>query len=164
MPYTLGVGVALAVFLFARLTGVDCDRSFFPLILVVVASYCDVLAILTGSGEILTDKSLAVAAFILSAAVGFKKNLWIVVAALVGHGALDLFHADLVVNAGAPDWWPMFCLSFDVVAGGYLAHLLLHSSGVDRSAVVSLFPKRAKFFEKVTAGLNQARDDVSNEF
>jgi hypothetical protein len=27
-----------------------------------------------------------------------------------------------------PDWWPGFCMAFDVIAGGYLAVLLMRRS------------------------------------
>jgi hypothetical protein len=37
----------------------------------------------------------------------------------------DVFHHLLIDNPGVPRWWPGFCMSFDVVAGGYLALLLL---------------------------------------
>jgi hypothetical protein len=64
-------------------------------------------------------------AFIAAAVAGFKTTLWIVVAALIAHGLLDIFHARLIPNPGVPSWWPMFCLSFDIVAAGYLAWLLM---------------------------------------
>jgi hypothetical protein len=38
---------------------------------------------------------------------------------------LDLFHGHVVVNPGVPEWWPAFCLAYDVVAAGVLAGLLL---------------------------------------
>ena len=59
--------------------------------------------------------------------LGFKLNLWVVVGALCGHGVFDFLHAHLLANAGVPVWWPGFCLTYDVTAGGYLAFLLRHA-------------------------------------
>src|SRR3546814_3731283 len=63
--------------------------------------------------------------FALVATIGFKTNLWIVVFALAGHGLFDWNHHQLIVNAGVPAWWPIFCLSFDAAAAAYLAWRLL---------------------------------------
>jgi hypothetical protein len=62
--------------------------------------------------------------FIVAAVAGFKTSLWIVAAALVGHGVFDFVHASLIANPGVPVWWPPFCSSYDVVAGAYLAVLI----------------------------------------
>ncbi len=63
------------------------------------------------------------------ALVGFKKNLWLVVAAFGGHAVFDFFHHMFIQNPGVPVWWPGFCLSFDVLASFFLAVLLLKRSG-----------------------------------
>ena len=57
----------------------------------------------------------------LVALVGFKTNLWLVVAGLVGHGLFDFVHHRFIANPGVPLWWPAFCLTFDVVFGVWLA-------------------------------------------
>ena len=51
--------------------------------------------------------------FLLVAVLGFRKNLWLVVAALVGYGAFDFVHHLFIDNPGVPHWWPGFCLVFD---------------------------------------------------
>ena len=61
---------------------------------------------------------------------GFRKNLWLIVAGLVGHGVFDFFHHLLIQNPGVPLWWPGFCLSFDVLAGGFLAILPMRRPGL----------------------------------
>ena len=50
------------------------------------------------------------------AVVGFKRNLWLVVGALAGHGVLDFFHDALLHNTGVPRGWPGFCPTFDPTA------------------------------------------------
>jgi hypothetical protein len=56
-----------------------------------------------------------------------KRNLWLVAAAMVGHGVFDFFHHFFIDNPGMPDWWPGFCLAFDVIAGAWLMVRLMRS-------------------------------------
>jgi hypothetical protein len=62
--------------------------------------------------------------FLAAVVVGFKRNLWIVAAALAAHGLFDLAHPHLVSNPGVPAWWPSFCMAYDVAAAVCLAWLL----------------------------------------
>lgn len=80
-----------------------------------------------GTTHALIIESSVMTAFLVVAVAGFRRNLWMVVAALVGHGVFDFFHGGIVTNGGVPEWWPAFCLAYDVCAGGYLAWLLMHS-------------------------------------
>lgn len=124
MEYFVGVAVALGVGCFTTVARLDRDRSLYPVILIVVASYYDLFAVM-GGGAALGSETVALAAFALAAVVGFRTSLWIVVVALVGHGLFDWYHGQLIENAGVPAWWPMWCLSYDVAAGAYLASRLL---------------------------------------
>lgn len=124
MEYLIGCALALLVSLLARWVGFDRDRAFYPTLLVVIASYYVLFAAMSGSGRAVVAESVVMGGFVLLAAAGFKLNLWLVVAALAGHGALDAVHGRLVANPGVPEWWPAFCLAYDVVAAGFLAWLL----------------------------------------
>ena len=128
MGYAIGSLLAVVVTVLARSVGLDRDRAFYPTVLIVVAHYYDLFAMIGGTTQVLVIESIVMAAFVLAAVAGFKRNLWVVVAALVGHGVFDFFHAGIVTNAGVPEWWPAFCLSYDVGAGGCLAWLLMHST------------------------------------
>lgn len=130
MEYLAGVGLALAVCVFALLTGFDRDRVFYPMLASVIATYYILFAVIGGSGPALALESLLAAAFLAVAVAGFKKSLWLIVAALAGHGVFDFFHHLFIRNPGVPAWWPGFCLSFDVVAGGFLACLLMRRHAV----------------------------------
>ena len=93
----------------------------------VIASYYDLFAIMGQSVPALSLETIAFAAFLLMSIIGFKTSLWLVAVALAAHGVFDFFHARLISNPGVPVWWPMFCLSYDVLAGAYLALLLVRS-------------------------------------
>jgi len=124
MEVLVGVTLALGAGLFTTVAGFDRDRSLYPVILVVIASYYELFAVIAG-GAALAWETAVFAAFVLAAVAGFATNLWIVVAALVGHGLFDWHHGHLIDNAGVPEWWPMWCLSYDMAAGAYLAWRLL---------------------------------------
>ena len=44
---------------------------------------------------------------------------------MTARGVFDALHDQVITNPGVPAWWPQFCLSYDVMAAGYLASLLL---------------------------------------
>ena len=129
MEYLIGAGLAVVVCAFAALVGFDRDRVFYPTMVLVVATYYILFAVMGSSTRALAWESLVAAAFFALVAVGFKKNLWLIVAALVGHGVFDFLHHLIIQNPGVPVWWPGFCLSFDILAGGFLAVLLMRRSG-----------------------------------
>ena len=124
MEYLSGIGLALAVSVAATLVGLDRDRAFYPTILAVIASLYGLFAIIGKSMFSLASESLVIAIFLVATALGYRRNLWLVVAALVTHGAFDFFHEHVISNPGVPSWWPTFCLSYDLTAAAYLAWLL----------------------------------------
>jgi hypothetical protein len=86
-----------------------------------IASYYVLFAVMGASGRTLVIEIFAASGFLLFAILGFKTNLWLVVAAIVGHGCFDFVHHLFIENPGVPRWWPGFCLAFDVIFGGSLA-------------------------------------------
>lgn len=125
MEYVVGVAAAAAVGLFATVIGFDKDRSFYPVVLIVIAALYLLFAAMAGSTSSLVAESLPALAFMTMAALGFRKTPWLVVAGLALHGVFDLLHAAVITNPGVPTWWPGWCLAYDVIAAGYLAVLIL---------------------------------------
>ncbi len=135
MEYLIGAVLATAACaIFGMLAGFDRERVFYPTMLVVVGTYYILFAAMAGSTPALIAESLAACVFLLSAVVGFRKNLWLAAAALAGHGVFDFFHHLMIQNPGVPLWWPGFCGSFDVFAGGFLAVLLMRRPGFQRAS------------------------------
>ena len=121
MPYLIGIILALAVSSYATALRLDRDGAFYPTVLIVVASYYVLFAAMGSSADVVIVETLIAAVFVVAASLGFRRGLWLVAAALAGHGAQDLFHVHLVANPGVPVWWPSFCMTYDLVAAGYLA-------------------------------------------
>lgn len=125
--FLIGASLALAVGIMATWVGFDRDRAFYPAVMIVIASYYVLFAVMGGSSHSLLMECAVMAAFLIASIAGFKRTPWLLVAALAGHGVLDLVHPQLISNAGVPVWWPNFCLAYDLVAAGYLATLLIRA-------------------------------------
>ncbi|HEV2612933.1 MAG TPA: hypothetical protein VGU61_21920 [Noviherbaspirillum sp.] len=131
MDYLIGISLAVAACGVAALVGFDRERGFYPIMLIVISTYYVLFAVTGGDSEALLDESLIAVAFVGAAVTGFRSSLWIVVAALAGHGIFDFAHHQFVRNDGVPVWWPGFCLGFDIVAALCLGALLLKRSELD---------------------------------
>lgn len=107
--------------LLAKGAGFDRDRAFYPVILIVIASYYVLFAVMGGSMSAIIIESVVTTIFAIIAVVGFKSSPWIVAAALAGHGVFDSVHGSLISNPGVPPWWPAFCLAFDIAIGAGMA-------------------------------------------
>jgi hypothetical protein len=121
MEYVIGLFLSLAVAGFAIIVGLDRERAFYPTVMIVIALYYVLFAVMAPSGRPLVDEIFAASAFLVLATIGYKRNLWLVAIALVGHGVFDFVHHFLIENPGVPHWWPGFCLVFDLIFGGVLA-------------------------------------------
>lgn len=124
MEFLIGVTLALAVSLGGTAAGLDKERAFYTAVALAIGTYYLLFAVMGGTTQALLQELAAYAVLATVAVLGFRKNLWLVVLALAGHGVFDLIHARLILNDGVPDYWPMFCMSYDVAAAFYLAWLL----------------------------------------
>jgi hypothetical protein len=133
MEFLVGLSLALAASLGGTVAGLDRERAFYTSVALAVGTYYILFAVMAGSSEALIREVAAYAVLAAVAVLGFRRYFWLVVVALVGHGVFDVFHASLIVNDGVPSYWPMFCMSYDMTAGLYLAWLLNRKSSVAQS-------------------------------
>jgi hypothetical protein len=124
MPYIVGIVLSFGVAVFARRVGFDRDRSFYPTVLIVIASTYVLFAAMSESTYTVFLESIGTMAFAAAAVVGFKSSAWIIVAGLAGHGVFDAFHGYILENPGVPLWWPAFCSAYDIGAAAWLAWLI----------------------------------------
>jgi hypothetical protein len=129
MEYAIGIVAATAVGLFGTAIGFDKERSFYPVVLIVIAALYLLFAVQAGSSGALVAETIPALVFVTLAAIGFRKTPWFVVAGLALHGVFDFFHPAVIANPGVPVWWPGWCLAYDVVAAAYLAALILWRRG-----------------------------------
>ena len=120
MGYLVGLLLSLSAAGLAVIVGLDRDRAFYPTVMIVIAVYYVLFAVMGGSERALILEIVVGTVFLLAAIVGFKTSLWFVAIALVGHGVFDAVHPMLFEDPGVPRWWPSFCAVFDVIFGGQL--------------------------------------------
>lgn len=126
MTILIGITLALTIGGFAHVIRLDRDRAFYPTVMMVIALYYVLFAVMGGSEVLLVEMAVC-AGFIALAAIGFRISLWFAVVALVGHGVFDLVHPHVITNTGVPAWWPEFCSAYDVTAGAFLALLIIRA-------------------------------------
>jgi hypothetical protein len=125
MEYLIGLILAAAVAGLATAIGLDRERAFYPTVVIAIASYYVLFAAMGGSTVTVIIESAVASGFLLVAVLGFRRNIWLIVVALIGHGSFDFVHHLLIDNPGVPHWWPGFCLAFDGVLGLFLAVQLI---------------------------------------
>lgn len=130
MEYFVGLLLALGVAGLGMLVGFDRDRAFYSTVVIVVASYYILFAVMGASGRTLMAEIAAACLFIVLAALGYKERPWLLVVGLVGHGVFDSVHHLVIANPGVPTWWPGFCLAFDAGFGALLAIRLLRGTRI----------------------------------
>ena len=134
MEYAIGLILSLAVAGFATVVGFDRERAFYPTVMIVIASYYVLFAVMGASRRTLSIEIVVAGGFLLVAVLGYRRNFWFVVASLIGHGIFDYVHRVFIDNPGVPHWWPGFCLAFDVVFGAWVAVLLIRHRQVVRGS------------------------------
>ena len=125
MSFLIGFVLALGVGFIAYAVGLDRERAFFPTVTIVIGTYYVLFAVMAGSVPTIGVELVLMLAFAAAGIAGFRTTQWVIVAALAGHGLLDLVHGYLIDNPGVPGFWPGFCLAFDVVLSAFLACRLL---------------------------------------
>ena len=114
MNYAIGVALAFPIAFLARTAGFDRDRSFYPTVLIVIASYYLLFAVIGGSTRALAVEAAAMAVFVTIAVAGHRLNQWLVVGGIAAHALFDFFVHPFITNPGVPAWWPGFCGSIDL--------------------------------------------------
>jgi uncharacterized membrane protein YGL010W len=124
LPVVIGIVLSASVAWFARKVGLDRDRAFYPTVMIVIAAYYVLFAVMSGSVRTMVIESVVMTLFAAAAVAGFKSSAWIVVVALAGHGVFDAVHGQVIDNTGVPAWWPAWCFAYDVGAAAGLGWLL----------------------------------------
>ena len=113
----VGVLLAVGIAALAKFTRFDEDRSFYSTVLIIIASYYVLFAVLGGSGHALIWELVFAVAFSMVAIIGALFLPTLVGTGIVAHGLFDLVHDVFIENSGVPGWWPSFCGSVDVILG-----------------------------------------------
>lgn len=127
MEFAIGIVLGAVIALSTSAIGFARDRSFYPTVLIVIASYYGLFAVMSGSVRTLAIEAVPMAAFFGLAVAGFKPSGWLVAIGSFGHALFDFIHQDVIENVGVPLRWPGFCLAIDFTLGAFLSYYLLRS-------------------------------------
>ena len=119
----VGAVLGLATCLFGSFAKLDRGRSFYPVMMIVIAIMYGIFAVAAGSMAALRAESIPIVIFVVAAIAGWRFSLWIIVAALIGHGVFDFVHPSIIHNPGVPWWYEPACGAYDIAAAFYLARL-----------------------------------------
>jgi len=117
IPVIVGVLLAAGIAALAKFTRFDEDRSFYATVLVIIASYYVLFAVLGGSSLALIWELVIALAFSTVAIIGALFLPTLLGIGIMAHGLFDLVHDMIIENSGVPTWWPTFCGSIDVLLG-----------------------------------------------
>ena len=123
IPVAVGLLLAVGVAALAKLTRFDEDRSFYSTVLIIIASYYVLFAVLGGSGHALVWELVIAVPFATVAILGALYLPTLVGTGIIAHGLFDLVHDVLIENPGVPAWWPSFCASIDLLLGLWVVTL-----------------------------------------
>jgi hypothetical protein len=124
MAAFIGFALAGLVAAMAHVVGLDRQRSFYPVVLLVVGSYYVLFAVMAAASGELLPELLVFGLFAAAAIAGFRTSLWLVVFGLALHGLFDFVRGGFLEGSGVPQWWPAFCGAYDVAAAAILAAIL----------------------------------------
>lgn len=125
MEYLIGIVSAFAVAALGKFVGLDRDRAYYPMVLMITATYYVLFAVMGATTRTLVAEIVFACGFFVLGIAGFKRTGWFVAAGLVAHGIFDLVRPAFIHNPGVPHWWPGFCMAIDFALGAILAGLLV---------------------------------------
>ena len=117
MPVIVAVLLGIAVAALARFTRFDEDRSFYCTVLIIIASYYVLFAVVGGSGQALIWEVMIAVVFSTVAILGAIFLPTLAGASIMAHGLFDFVHDVIINSSGVPIWWPTFCGSIELGMG-----------------------------------------------
>ncbi len=123
LPLLIGAGLAIVLAVGARFTRSDQDRSFYPTILIVIATYYVLFAFMSGEG--IVEEIVVASVFSIAAIAGGIMSRALVGAGILLHGVFDFLRPIFISNSGVPAWWPAFCGGVDILLGAWVIWLSL---------------------------------------
>lgn len=117
----MGFCVAMFIAVAGKLTRFDQDKSFYPVVLMVIASYYVLFAVM--ANESIVIELIVAICFAVFALLGVKKAPIMIGIGLILHGLYDIVHIYIYSISVAPNWWPEFCASVDITLGIWVVYL-----------------------------------------
>lgn len=124
----IGILVGVLTVVFARL--IQGERWLYSVCLLTLPGFYALFALQAGEHAVGIKEMVFGIPYVLAGMtcvfVSVRKSAVVVGVLWLLHAVFDLAHGHLVVNAGVPSWYPVFCAAVDVVVGLYLLWLSRH--------------------------------------
>lgn len=133
IPFCIGAGLGVAILIAAEVLRFSRDRSFYPTLLIVIASYYVLFAVMAGR-PVVVEIVVATVFGIMAVASALRWRLLAGLGILL-HGVFDFTRGGIVGDGGAPEWWPAFCGGIDVVLGVWLLGAFWFGYGRQRAGI-----------------------------
>jgi hypothetical protein len=127
VPIYSGIVLALVLAISSRLLRFDQDRSYYAVVLIVIAAYYVLFAFI--ANEAIFEEVMIALFFTVVAIAGALRWPVLLGGGIVLHGVFDMAHGSIINNSGVPVWWPSFCASVDIVLGIWVVFFTLNNKG-----------------------------------
>ena len=127
VPIYSGIVLALVLAVSSRLLRFDQDRSYYAVVLIVIAAYYVLFAFI--ANEAIFEEVMIALFFTVLAITGALRWPVLLGVGIVLHGVFDMAHGSIINNPGVPVWWPSFCASVDIVLGVWVVFFTLNNKG-----------------------------------
>jgi len=117
----LGVVLALLFVSFARTRGPRREPFIYSIGLIVAALFYVAFSFTGATTQWFMIELIGLAVFTFIAVLGLKVSLWFSVLGWASHVSWDVFLHLVREQVFVPDWYPVSCISFDLVVAGYIA-------------------------------------------
>jgi hypothetical protein len=125
--FIAGIFIALIIISRFNKAGVQNDSGHYPVLLATFPLYYWAFAIYAKDDAALLIEVFVGVLFIAIAWLAYTlnrpKSLILLALGFIGHGVYDVFHLAIYSHSVAPNWWPEFCGSIDVLLGVYVLWL-----------------------------------------
>lgn len=98
------------------------ERSGAAMLLAAIAAFYPVFAVIDADPLAFGLHFAIFLGFAALALRGFQQGLYLIAGGLIAHGIFDI--GLVFTQVTGPVWWPAFCASFDIVAGGAIIRLI----------------------------------------
>lgn len=103
-------------------SGMLAERSGAAMLLAAIAAFYPVFAVIDADPLAVALHLAIFAGFTALALRGFRDGLYIIAGGMIAHGIFDI--GLMFTQITGPAWWPAFCASLDIVAGGAIIRLI----------------------------------------
>lgn len=129
--FALSVGLVIVVCIIVKFkkSGYETGSIAYPILLATFPAYYWLFALFEQNVEALLYELIAGVFFLTLAALAYKRrsalSLIFLSIGFIGHGVYDILHKELYDASVAPNWWPEFCGSIDIILGAYIVWILM---------------------------------------